>query len=301
MNYWFLYDTSTGKIYPSQSDNAPSQQNMGVLGPYDQSTASPTVVMAYTYPERYLAQGSPVALVEQPYFTVAAVESATVPNQWAITVTLNNPPAQPPANVTIAINGADETVALTTVAPFTATLTVNVHASLVNAPITAAASAASCATSRPMNIGGSTQSPVATQVYTPTGGVPTVAPTGAGSKGYLQAYYTGLMAPAQEVADLATLVGMLTQTLYGVVLPALTSGATPIVTLDADAKNALTDITNTVLPSVKTTLENAAPQPAAGAAQTFDIHYGAVRADYPTVAQALGGFATDMATIPNLA
>jgi len=291
MNYWFTYDKTNGTVYPAPiGEQAPQVSEMGVLGPYDQSTASPTVVMAYTYPERYLAQGSPAALVEQPYFTVAAVESTTVTNQWVVTATLNNPSATPPTNATITINGTTETVALTTIAPFTATLTVGVHASLVNATIHVTAGATGCATSRPVSIGGNTQSSVALQVYTPPGGAPTVAPTGPGSKTFLASFYALSPATLQALlADIGTAVSLLTDVVFNVLLPASTA------TLTANQQNAVADIKANVLPNLYTTLANA--YPSGGAKQ---LQYQDYAADLAKSFKAYEQYMADLQSIPEL-
>lgn len=232
-------------------------------------------------------------IVARPIFTLGYANNT-------VTATLENAPSSVPTSCVFSVAGQSYTANVSTTSPYVATLSLGLHSSLSNSQVDVSVSATGCVSST-LNIGGNSQTQVALQVYTPSGGVPTVAPSGTGSKAFLQAYYAMLMPVPQEVSDLATLLGMGIHTLYDIVLPALTSGSTPLATLDANQKNALADITNVILPSIKTTLENAAPVPASGSAQAYDIHYASVRQDYPTVAQALEGYASDLATIPNLA
>lgn len=264
---------------------------MGVLGPYPVDTASTQVVMAYTYPERFLAQGNPATLVEQPYFTVATSGNA---GTWTLTATLNNPPATPPADATFTINGTQETATLTN---NQATLTVVVHPSVANAPINVTAGAAGCATSHAVNIGGNTAPPVALQTYTPSGGTPMVAPTGVGSKAFLEAWYAlNPLSIESLLADIGTAVNLLTDAVFNVLLPFAEQAAYTPVTLTADQQNALNDIKTNVLPNVYTTLANAFPS--GGTKQTQYSHYVT---DLGLSYKNFQAYENDLNTIPNLA
>lgn len=281
MNLWYLYDNTTGVIQQTQTaqsnpwDNPPA--SWSVYGPVGQNTASATEVMAYNFPERFLITGSPVALVEQPYLTLT---SAANGNTVTLTATLNNPPSVPPTSATFTLANGTETATLTN---NTATLTIDVHPSVANAPINVTVGASGCATSRPVNIGGQASIPVALQVYTPSGGNPTVAPTGTGSKAYLAAYYaTSPASLTSMLADIGTSNNMHSDIVYRKTFAALrvlanlyewatklptnpyaptTQDTTDItnVQFTADEASAADDINTSVLPSLFTTLANAFP------------------------------------------
>jgi len=285
-NYYFQYDKTTNVIYPYKQDNTPATgTTMGLLGPYPEDTASIQVVMAYNYPERFLAQGNPTALVEQPYFTVTAVNNAET---WAITAVLNNSPNTPPTEATITVTGQKQTAPVTN---GQATLTVQVHPSISTTPIMVTAGATGCATSKPVNIGGASASQVGIQVYTPSGGTPTVAPTGVGSKAFLSAYYA--MSPAAVsslLADIGTSVNILLDVVFGVLLPSSTAALT------ADQQNAIGDIKANVLPKLYSTLGNI--YPSGGAKQ---LQYADFINDLSKTYSAFGAYVSDLDMIPNLA
>jgi len=292
-NYYFQYDTTSGVIYPYLQASVPaSSAQIGVLGPYPQDTAPSQIVMAYTYPQRFLAQGSPVALVEQPYFSVSVVKSATIANQLAITATLQNPPSTPPTSATFTVCGQAFTEAITNGA---ATLTLNIHPSLAGQQVQISVGATGCVAG--LTTIGSTVAQVGLQVYTPSGGMPTVTPT---SNSYLAEYWSGTATPPQfTLADVATITGILANVLLGKVIPTLTSGTTPLLTLDANEKNAVADLT-ALLQYIPTTLEEIAPKPVSGQPQVYDMHYKQYRADIQTTKSAMQSYASDVATIPNL-
>ena len=144
LNYFFLYETSTGAIVQppqlSASNPWPNPPSSWSVLSFEQNSAPADVVMAYTYPQRYLILGSPAALVLQPYFTVALTESSTA-GDWTATATLNNPPSTPPTSCTITVAGIASTVALS---GNVATLAFVVDASAANQTLTVSAAATGC-------------------------------------------------------------------------------------------------------------------------------------------------------------
>lgn len=290
-SYWFQYSTTA--IYPYLQENSPpSGSGLSVLGGFPQDTAPSNVVMAYNFPNRYLVVSGVLTL--QPYFTISTSQTGST---VTLTATLNNPPATMPTSATFTVLGTTFSEPLSTSG--VVTFTMDIHPSLSTSQVQVTVGATSCVNGI-VTLG--SQNPlVGMQIYTPTSGNPTVAPTGVGSLMYLQDYYTSLIQSAKSVSDIATLLGIVVHFLFNKVSPALTSGTTPLLTLDANENNAYKDIMSSVLPNIISTLENIAPVPASGATQTYEVHYANVRTDYPSVAQALTGYATDVATIPNLA
>jgi len=287
VDYWVLFDQTTGAIYPSLSATEPVSSGMGVLGPYPQATAPTDVVMAYTYPSRYLVQNG--ALVAQPYFTLAAAEANGV---WTLTATLNDPPASPPADVTFTVAGNAFTASLTN---GTATLAVAVHASCAGFAVPASVAATGCVAGSTTFSGTATPT-VGLQAYTPTSGNPTVAPTGAGSLAFLRAYYGSVVNQANVMGDLATADSLALHTLLAVVLPPLVKAGT--VTLDASQTAALQYLTTDLVPELPVTLENAAPGGTPNQPTALYV------ADQTIAAQAFADYAADVAPttgVPNLA
>ncbi len=282
-NYYFQYDTTTGVIYPYLQDSAPaSSSTMGVLGPYPVDTASATVVMAYTYPNRFLAQNG--ALVEQPYFTVAVAQAG---NSYTLTATLNNSPAMAPTDATFTILGQTYTETLTN---GQATMTLDVHASVANQQVQISVGATGCVSGTTMI--GSNPPSTTLQAYTPNGSVPTIAPT---SMKYLETYYASTLDPQTLFADIGTAVGLLMHTMHHVVLPALQQATYSPVTLDANQTNAHADIVANVLPKIYTTLENAYPN---GGGKS--VQYNRYVIDQAVSDASFASYMQDMATIPNL-
>lgn len=66
MNYWFLYNLTTGEFYGSPYlGNADEWTNIpvgcSVLGPFDEATATTTIKDAYIHPNYYLVQAGAIA------------------------------------------------------------------------------------------------------------------------------------------------------------------------------------------------------------------------------------------------
>ncbi len=247
LNYWFLFDTSTGAIYPSLSGPQPASEGMGVLGPYPQDTAPQDVVMAYTYPSRYLAQGSPAALVAQPYLTLAA--SLSGPTQ-TITATLSGPAANPvPTKVTFTVLGQTYTEAITS---GVATLLLDEHASVSGLQYTVEAATTGCVGASVTL--GSAAAPVGLQVYQPASGNPQVAPVGPGSKAFVRAWAMGLTAETQlevltqSLQNLMIALEPVAHILTSKIIPALTSATYAPITLTTAEQAALTNWQTNVEP-----------------------------------------------------
>lgn len=281
VNYYFQYDMSTGVVYPYLQQNAPaSSDTTGVLGPYPQSSASPDVVMAYNFPERYLAQGSPVALVEQPYFTTAASQNGAT---WTVTATLNNPPATAPTEVTFTVAGSQFTASLTS---GVASFSVAVHPSVSIAQFTVTASAAGCATSRPQVIGGNAPASIPVQVVTPSGGVPTIGPSGADAVKYLQSFYALNNTSVEALLTNAlTGISLLYDAVFNVLLPAAQQAAYAPVALDANQTSAVAALKSGILGTLPTTLENG--EPSGG---TEQMQFGAFVQNFQSAAQNVTNF-----------
>ena len=279
-NYWFQYDKSTGVIYSYQQSAAPaSSSTVGVLGPYPVETATPDIVMAYTFTRRFLAQGSPVALVEQPYFTLS---STTNGNTVTVTATLQNPPATPPTSATFTVNGQTFTEAITN---SVATLTIDLHPSIAGYLVNAAVSATGCV-SETSNIGGTATSPVSLQAVTPSSGNPIVGPSGAAAVPFLQNYYALNGTTVQAIlTNTMTAISLLYDALFNVIVPAVNP------TLTADQQNALNTLKADVLGSLPTTLANGYPS-----GGTEQMQFGAFVQHFQTASTAVTAFMDALAT-----
>ncbi len=285
MLYWFIYDQNGNIYYPPQlSASNPWSNPPATLTAisFAYPTTSATVVMAYTYPQRFLVQNG--VLVEQSYFTVAVAQAS---NSYTLTAMLNNPPATAPTDATFTILGQVYTETLTN---GQATLTLDVHPSVANQQVQISVGATGCVSGTSMI--GSIAPSTTLQVYTPTGGNPTVAPT---SLAYLESYYASVIDPQTLFADIGTAVGMLMHTLYSKVLPALTQATYTPITLDVNETNAHADVVANVLPNIFTTLENAYPS---GGSKS--VQYAKYATDQSIANQSFAAYMQDMATIPNL-
>jgi hypothetical protein len=295
-NLYLSVDNTTNIIQSAsytQPSSVPSGETVVIV---DDSTtnAKDTLIRPTDY--EYLSG----AIIRLPYFTFSY-------GNGVLTATLNSPPSTIPTNCTFtvcdqtftsAIKSA--TIGTPSVTTYSATLAINIHPSVLNQSINVSVTATGCVTGQ-IDIGG-TQNNITLQVYTPTGGTLTVAPTGTGSKAYLAIYWSGqAVSQAYSLPDITSILNLLTHTVFGVMLPSLTSGTTPTITLTANQKNGLTDLTNNVIPYTSITLEDIAPVPSNGQAQSFEVHYEQYRQDIQPTKQALQNYADDLASIPNLA
>jgi hypothetical protein len=298
MNYWFLYKLDTGEIYGApylgtadQWTNIPD--GCGVLGPFPQDSAPQEVVDAFNNPQYYVVQDG--ELVKRPNFTLFITPTSTQ-NQYTITAILDNPPDTPPTSCTITVAGTEYTATLTN---NEATMTVNVHPSVVDQAIPVMVSSTGCVSGN-ATFGG-TRADIRLQSFTPQGStIPTIAPAGVGSKPFLANYWNSTVPQSYTEADVATALGLLMQTVYGIILPSLTSGTNPLIALDDNQKNAVKDIVNNILPYIPTTIENAAPVPTNGQPQTYDVHYQSYMQDMQASKTAFQNYMNDIQTIPNL-
>lgn len=287
MNYWILYLLSTGKIYNMPYlGTAEGWTNIpdgcGVIGPFLQDTAPKEVIDAYHNPDKYLIKEG--SLVLQPYFTLTFTNGV-------ITATLNNPPAKPPTDCVFSILGKAFMEAMT---DNQATFSIQVHPSITSQQINVTASAEGCIDGT-MNIGGTGTYPL--QIYTDTQGVNHIAPI---NKAVLQAFYTSIVTPAYAIADLTTGLGLAFHVLFSKVLPALTSGTNPAITLSANENNTLNDIAAAIIGKIPVTMEDSAPLPSSGQPQTYDRHYESFRNHWADAATAFQDYALDLEEIPNL-
>ncbi|WP_304459097.1 hypothetical protein [Alicyclobacillus sendaiensis] len=285
MNYFFLYQTSSGQLYGTpylgtamEWTNIP--EGCGVIGPIDQS--DPTATDAYQHPERYLIQNG--ELVLQPYLTVSSSGSN---GEYTITATLNNPPSTPPTSVTLTIGSWTQAVTLSN---NQANLTVQLHPSLANYAVPVSVSASGCVGAS-TTIGGTQTLPIGIQVYMPSGSsTPMIAPVGPGSKSFLAAYYS-LSAASLEtyLADIGTVISLLTDAVFNVLFPSVNPS------LNANQQNAYNDLKANALPNLYTTLNNA--YPSGGQKQ---LQYTQYLAGLSSTFKAYESYTQDLETIPGL-
>jgi hypothetical protein len=280
-SYWFQYDIN-GFIYPLLQENTPNT-TMKLLGPYQQGTATPEIIMAYTYPNRYLVISG--NLVEQPYFTLTTAQNG---NQYTITATINNPGSPPPASTSFNVAGSDIVVPVINTQ---AVLTLNLHPSIAHEMINIAVSASGCMGTQ-IQIGGSDQS-IGLQVYVPSGGVQTIAPSGSGSQEYLETYYATQIPLQFNVINNGVGVSLALDMLARLVLPALIKNGS--ISLGSDDQSGLNDLTSNLLPQLYTTLSNAHPN--GGSAQP---EYMGIIQGFEGSKQLFSAFNADLQSIPNL-
>ncbi len=284
-SYWIQYISATGEIiYVCQQNEAPSiSADSSLLGPYPQSSIPVDVIMAYNFPNRYRVQDG--QLVEQPYFSLTVAQNQ---NEYTLTATLNNPPATPPVEATFTVAGQDITEPIT---DGQAILTLAIHPSVAQQQISVAVGAAGCAGAQ-TQVGGDQQQ-IGLQVYTPQGGIPTVAPAGPGSIEFLSYYYATLSPELVTVTNASVAVELLMDLVLNVLLPAAQAGTK--VALTDNQAHALDDIQANLVPNIYTTLENS--YPASGQKQ---VQYGNMVTGFEAGHQAFAGYIADIAAIPNL-
>ena len=207
--------------------------------------------MAYTYPSRYLVQGTPAALVLQPYLTVALAESATA-GDWTATATLNNPPSTPPTSCAITVAGVASTVALTSNA---ATLAFTVDPSATGQKLMVSAAATGCVTGQ-ASIGA--VSAFALKASAATGTL-TVIPAAVGDyQAYLFSQFPNLYVALQMTAA----IQHLSYDMHRVACAPLESSMT------AAEQATFSDLVTNVFPDLVLTLANAQSTAATLYAQT---------------------------------
>ncbi|MFB5192805.1 hypothetical protein [Alicyclobacillus fastidiosus] len=279
----FVYDTygnilTASTAYP-QVD--PGQQMF-----IADDVTTPNAAAAKAQIKNYMIQNGAIV----PAVTVQIDRTPTANGRWttyAISLSASDGGAH---QVTLSINGQGQTVTTP------ATVNVDVHQTLLTTDIPVSVTGQGIITNTSF-IGGNQPATAPMQMYQPDGQNLKIAPT---TKNFLLAYYTAQSSPVTAIADIATDLGLLMDTLFGKVLPALSSGTTPTVALDADETNALTDIQTNLLTKVPTTLKTAAPAPAQGATQTYDLHYASLSRHWSDMESAFNDYAADLAEIPNL-
>lgn len=280
MFFWLIYDQNGVLYYPPQvsaTNPWPNPPATLTVISFPQDTAPANVVMAYTYPNRFLVQNG--ALVEQPYFSVSAQVSS---GQATLTATLNNPPATPPTSATFTVLGQSISATLTN---NVATLTLAIHPSVMTQQVQASVSAAGCAQAT-VALGG-TGITFPLQAYKDSSGNWHIAPT---QKAVLQGYYASLV-PQQEVAaNTLVAVSLLADFVFDVLAtPAVVSALSP------NQQNAINDFKANILPNLPITSANAYPS-----GGPKEIHYANFEANMPKYAESVTGYNADVANIPNL-
>ena len=296
MNFWFIYNglgQITQKILATTLPTAFASQTY--LGPFPQASASTTVLLAYANPERYLVQGTPPALVEQPFWTVTAAESASTTGQYAMTATLNNPGSSVPSTAIFAVAGGTINA---TVSSNQATATIQLHASVASQPVAVQVSATGTVSGQTTINSGTAG--IGLQLIT-SGTTPLVAPVGAGSKAYLRAHYLGLT-PATQIAILTEALQNLMITaavsnriLTEKILPALQATTYTPITLTPAESAALTNWTANVQSNLVAWADlldgSGQPIPA----------YSELQTQAPQVLTAMTAYNTAVASLPGLA
>lgn len=255
MEFWFLYETSTGAIVQQPqltiSNPWPNPPSSWSVLSFAQATATSDVVMAYTYPARYLILGSPAALQLQPYITVALAESTTA-GDWMATATLNNPPATPPTSCTITVAGVASTV---TLSGGVATLAFVVDASATGQTLAVSAAATGCVSGQ-ASIGAASTFALTASAAT---GTLTVIPAAVGDyQAYLFSQFPNLYVALQMTAA----IQHLSYDMHRI-------ACTPLETSMTSAEQAtFSDLTTNVFPDLVLTLANAQGAAATLYAQT---------------------------------
>ena len=193
MSYYFLYNSTSGEILAANTSSFTPGTGEAVLGPL--SSADTNAVVAYQYPQRYLVQGSPPALVEQPWWDVQVAPASTA-NQYTITAILENPPSTPPSTATLTLAGSSLSGSISS---NQVSWTIALHPSVASQQITATVSASGTVSGT--QAWGGTEQTVGLQLIT-TDTPPLVAPTGPESKAHLAAWALGLPPGHRPVAQM---------------------------------------------------------------------------------------------------
>jgi len=187
-------------------------------------------------------------IIQRPYFSLAYSNNI-------VTATLELPPSTAPTSVTFAVAGQQYTANLANGA---ATLSLAVHSSLASQQVIVTCSATGCV-SGSINLTGGTQQSIGVQIYTPSGGILTVAPVGSGSIEYLTKYYASLADPVALATNTGYAVELLYDVVFNTLLPALQKSTYTPVSLDVNQSNALADVQKNVLPYLYLSLEKVYP------------------------------------------
>lgn len=274
---YLLVDSSTNIIqYASYTVPQAVSAGQNMDGVDDTATNAQAALQR---PSDYTYQNGQI--VRRPYFTLAY-------GAGVLTATLNLAPATLPS-VTFIVAGKTYTATPTTDGKgiTTATLALQVHPSITQGTVNAGVSAGGFV-SNSINIGGN-GSQTTIQAYTDANSIAHVTPT---SKAYLAEYWSSTVSPSYQGADIATSDSLLMDTVFNVILQALTGGTTPLVTLTANQQSTYSDMKTNVLPALVTTLDEAISK--------SDVHYQQYSADMKATKTALNNYASDLLNIPNL-
>jgi hypothetical protein len=282
----FLVYNQNGNIQTATT-NYPNVVPPAQLLVADETT--PNAQAALGQPQNYMVQNGQIV----PAATLIIARTQQAPaagsNFYSWTISIS---ASDGGSHTVNLNIAGHTQTVTT----PATVQVAIHQAVNNYHYPVIASGQGIVTQESF-IGGNNLDVPSSQFYTDASGLLHIAPT---QKATLLAYYTSLVQGASALADIATGIGMLLDAVFGKIIPALTSGTSPLLTLSANAANAVNDIKSNILPNIPTTLENAAPKPATGSPQTYDLHYASFERHWSALQTAFDAYAADLQTIPNL-
>jgi hypothetical protein len=213
-----------------------------------------------------------------------------------LVITLFNAPTPAPTTVCVTILGS---FFFPVVNGDTASLAINVHPSIADQLIDIKVSAKGFF-SEMMNIGGyKSNQPI--EAFAQADGTPMVAPFGPGSKGFLSTYWTN-SAVQEEFAtvDLATIIGLLTDTVFRVLIPYLTNQANPLIQMSAQELATVSDVTKNILPHISTTMDNAIQVDASGNVIGQDLHYAHYVASQEAAKSAVDNYVHDLMTIPGI-
>ena len=188
MIYYFLYENSTGiiqRVSSSTQNPWPNPPNSWSVASF--ATTDITAILAAANPAWYLISGSPAALQLQSYWIVTAMGSTSTAGEYTLTAMLNNPPSTPPTSATFAVAGGTITADITS---NQATATIQLHASVATQPVMVQVSASGTVSGQTTINSGTATIPL--QLWTPSGGVTTVGPSGNNMASYLRQQAIGL-------------------------------------------------------------------------------------------------------------
>lgn len=273
LNIFFVYDQN-GNIQQATTDY-PQMSPPAQLLVCDETT--PNAQAALAQPQNYMVQNGQII----PATTIHIDRPHALSGSWD-TYTLAISASDSGAHsVDLVFLGHKETVTTP------ATLNIAVHQSVTGFHFGITASGAGIATLDTF-IGGSLTTLPPVQVYKDAGGLLHIAPA---TRSTLQAYYASVVSPTYALADIMTGLGMLWDTMFNKVIPALGTQ----ITFSTDEQNALNDIKAKILGSIPVILGNANT-----VSGPINRHYESFRDHWPVIEQATQGYATDLATIPNL-
>lgn len=275
---YLFVDLTTGIIQHAQYGEPTSVPSGQVVHTIDDTAPNALATLGNSTAYQWTANG----IVQLPFFTVSYANNT-------LTVTLHNPDSlTTPSSCTVSVAGQSYKVSL---ANGQGTLSISLHASLATYAIPVTVSGSGCFTLN-ATIGGTQALPIPIQVFTPSGGTPTIGPAASVATQWLQQYYAINNTTIEALlTNTFTALNVLYDTVFNIILPALQQSTYTPVSLTANQQNALSAIKSDVLANLVTTLTNGYPS----GASSPQMQFGAFLQNWEKSSQNVQAFMNDLA------